>query len=49
MKKLKKIKNLKRSVDGTRFRGYLSANGLIGTEAETIDQINNNLIKYSLF
>jgi len=27
MKKLKKIKNLKRRVNGTRFRGYLSANG----------------------
>ena len=41
MKKLKKIKNLKRRVNGTRFRSYLSANGLIGTETETIDQVNN--------
>ena len=41
MKKLKKVKNLKRRVNGTRFSGYLSANGLIGTETETIDQVNN--------
>lgn len=41
MKKFKKIKNLKRRIEGTKFRGYLSANDLIGTESETIDQLNN--------
>lgn len=41
MKKLKKVKNLKRYSEDTSFRRYLSPNGLIGTDNEKIDQVNN--------
>lgn len=41
IKKLKKIKNLKRRSENTKFRRYLSTQGLIGTDKEKINQEKN--------